>query len=219
MGKIDTKIYLKAALLTFLVFLTGIIIGWYLDENRIRFFSFKLEELQIDFSNLILEQTLYRSFNFSKEELCFFYKEKTPKLAEEAGKLGNYLEGFRETTKFKLEELELLKNKYFITNLQLWIYIKDLREKCGYNVTTILFFYTSKERCNDCIAQGIVLNRYKRENPDKFMIFALDSDSKIGIISTLKYYFNITVLPTTIINEKVKLEGFYDYYSLKEFIE
>ncbi|MEM0333597.1 MAG: hypothetical protein QXX30_04040 [Candidatus Aenigmatarchaeota archaeon] len=219
MGKIDTKIYLKAALLTILVFVVGIGIGIYLDSIRIGFFASKLEEFQIDFSNLMLEELFFKSFEIENEKICEIYNEKTTKLAEEAGKLGSYLETFKETTKLKSYDLEILKQKYFLTNLQLWLHMKNLREKCNYNVTTILFFYTSLYRCDDCIAQGIILSRLKKQNPEKYMIFAIDADSKLGIVSTLKQYFSVNYLPTIIINEKVKLEGFYSEEKLKEFID
>jgi len=103
-------------------------------------------------------------------------------------------------------------------NLQLWLYFRDLREKCNHNVTTILFFYTSQQKCDDCVAEGIVLSRIKKQDPEKYMIFALDKDSKLGIVSTLLSYFNVTQVPTMIINEKVKLEGFYSEEELKNFI-
>ena len=47
MGKINTRIYLKAALLTFLVFITGVAIGWYLDESRVSFVKSRIDELEI----------------------------------------------------------------------------------------------------------------------------------------------------------------------------
>lgn len=219
MGKIDTKIYLKAALLTLLVFSIGIGIGIYLDSLRLNFFSNKLEEFQIDYSNLLLEELFFKSFDFDEKRICEIYIEKTNKLAEEAGKLGSYIESFKETTKLRAGEFEILKQKYFLTNLHLWLHMRNLREKCNYNVTTILFFYTSLGRCEDCIAQGAILSRIKKRNPEKYMIFAVDVDSNLGIISTLLQYFKVVKTPTMIINEVVKLEGFYSEEELKNILD
>jgi thiol-disulfide isomerase/thioredoxin len=216
MGKINIKIYLKAALLTFLVFITGIVIGWYLDESRVSFVKSKIDELEIGFSNLALEENFYRSIATDSRTLCNIYISKTNDLAFQAGKLGSYLESFREISKFGLHDIESLKNKYFVLNLQLWLYMRKLREECSYNATTILFFYTSVKKCDDCIAQGIVLDQLKKKDPNKYMIFAIDFDSKLGIVNALRVYFNITQVPTLIINEKQKLEGFTSKQKLEE---
>jgi len=96
------------------------------------------------------------------------------------------------------------------------MYIRKLREECNYTATTILFFYTSINKCEDCIAQGIVLNQLKKKDPEKYMIFAIDADSKLGIVGTLKTYFNVTKVPALVINEKQKLEGFVLRQELEE---
>jgi thiol-disulfide isomerase/thioredoxin len=216
MGKISTRIYLKAALLTIAVFITGVAIGWYLDETRVYFVKSKIDELEISFSNLALEEEFYRSVATDSKTLCNIYISKANELALQAGKLGSYLESFREISKFGLHNIESLKDRYFILNLQLWLYMRKLREECNYNATTILFFYTSLKKCDDCIAQGIVLDQLKKKDPNKYMIFAIDADSKLGIVNALRVYFNTTKLPTIIINEKLKLEGFVSKQELEE---
>jgi len=216
MGKIRVNVYLKAALLTFLVFVSGIAIGWYLDEARVSFVKSKIDELEISFSNLALEEEFYRSIASNKDTICNIYISKANDLALQAGKLGSYLESFREISKFGLHNIESLKDKYFILNLKLWLYMRKLREECNYNTTTILFFYTSMKRCEDCIAQGIVLDQLKKSNPEKYMIFAVDVDSKVGIVNALKVYFNVTQVPTLIINEKQKIGGFISRQELEK---
>ncbi len=219
MGKISTKIYLKAALLTLLVFISGIIIGWYLDETRVSFVKSKIDELEISLSNFALEEEFYRSVTTDKKTLCNIYISKANDLAIQAGKLGSYLESFREISKFGLHNIETLKERYFILNLRLWLYMRKLREECNYDVSTILFFYTSAKRCEDCIAQGIVLNQLKKDNPEKYMIFALDVDSNLGIINSLKIYFNVTKLPTLVINENQKVEGFITKQEIEKLLK
>jgi len=131
-------------------------------------------------------------------------------------KLESLLESFREISKFNLHNIEGLKDKYFILNLKLWLYMRKLREECNYNTTTILFFYTSVKRCEDCVAQGIVLDQLKKSDPEKYMIFATDVDSKLGIVNALKVYFNVTHVPTLIINEDQKIEGFVSRQELEK---
>lgn len=219
MGKVRTHIYLKAALLTLLVFVSGIAVGWYLDETRVSFVKSKIDELEVSFSNLALEEEFYRSVVTDSKILCNIYISKANDLALQAGKLGSYLESFREISKFSLHNIESLKDRYFILNLQLWLYMRKLREGCNYNATTILFFYTSVNKCDDCIAQGIVLDQLKKKDPNKYMIFAIDVDSKLGIVNALKVYFNVTQVPTLIVNERQKLEGFVPKQELEEISE
>jgi len=216
MGKIRTRIYIKAALLTLLVFISGVAIGWYLDETRVSFVKSKIDELEISFSNFVLEEEFYRSVATDSKTICNIYTSKASELAMQAGKLGSYLESFREISKFGLHNIESLKDRYFILNLQLWLYIRKLREECNYNATTILFFYTSLVKCDDCIAQGIVLDQLKKKEPENYMIFAIDVDSKLGIVNALKFYFNVTKVPTLIINENIKLESFISRQKLEE---
>jgi hypothetical protein len=218
MGKVSLNVYIKAAILTALVFISGIAIGWYLDSQRVVFLQSQIDKLQISLSSLALEETFYNSINMNKEMLCEVYVSKANEVSIEAGKLGSYLEGFREITKFNAHEFEILKNKYFISNLQFWLYMRRLREECNYSVITILYFYNVKN-CEDCAAQGIALTSLKRGDPEKYMIFALDIDSDLGIVKTLVKYFNVTKAPTIIINEKIKLEGFVPKEKIKDVVK
>ncbi|MGC9059286.1 MAG: thioredoxin family protein [Candidatus Aenigmatarchaeota archaeon] len=219
MGKISLNIYIKAALLTALVFIAGIAVGWYLDSQRIVFLQSKIDELQISMSNLALEESFYKSVDMDRKTLCEIYTSKANEISVEAGKLGSYLESFKEISKFNVKEIEILKDKYFVSNLQLWLYMRRLREECNYSAVTILYFYTSVSKCEDCMAQGIVLDRLKKENPEKYMIFALDIDSNLGIVKALTKYFNVTSVPTVIINEKVKMEGFSSKEKIEEVVK
>ena len=96
--------------------------------------------------------------------------------------------------------------------------ILNLKKNCDYNTTTTLYFYKINN-CDECVAQGFVLDSLKRTYQSGIMIFAIDKDTDLGIVNTLKTSYNTTTFPFLVINENVTLSGFRDEKNLRTYIQ
>lgn len=217
MGKISFKLFIIAAALTAIVFSSGILVGWVLDSNRVAIVQSQIDDLAINFQNLDLENLIYQTFR-NETFVCSIYTTKAESLSKQADQLAEELNSFKEINQFQLSKLDFFKKRYTLMNLGFWLQLVNLKKNCDYNSTTILYFYTTKP-CDECVAQGIVLDDLKRKSPEKLMIFAIDSDLNLGVVNLLKINYNATKMPTLIINEKNKIEGFVNQATLKDYLQ
>jgi len=215
MGKVNTQVYITAAFLTFAIFVAGIIIGWLLDQNRVNSITSQIEDIQITMDDLRLEDQFLSTIEDTSS--CSLYLSRVQSLSKKTDELASELDTYKGLTYFQAEAIDKLKNKYTILNLDLWLQIVNLRKNCGYNFTTVVYFY-SLESCVQCQAQGIVLDAMKKENPGNLMIFAVDSNLDLEIVELIKNNFNVSIAPTLIINEEETFEGFINSKRLNEII-
>ncbi len=206
MVKANKKVLIGAAILTALVFLSGLAVGWVLDSTRVAMLQSQISSLQNQFSSLSLENSFTSSLK-DQSILCTVSLERSTQFSEEAGNLENTINNFQLTNQFQQNQITELKTQYTLVNLQFWLQMRNLRENCNQNITTILFFYNVRN-CDACVAQGLVLDSVKKSNPSHIMIFAVDQGLDLGIISLLESTYNITTTPSIVINEKQIVQGF-----------
>ncbi len=211
-AKVSKNIFVTAAVLTALVFSSGIVLGWYLDHNRVSILQSEIGDLQASFTNLDLENSVYQSLN--QTSLCNIYIDKATKFSGEADRLGNMINDFRIVNQFERDDIDALKKKYTTINLQFWLQMVNLKKNCDYNTTTILYFYKISD-CDECVAQGIVLDSMKKNYQSNLMVFAIDRDTDLGVVNLLKTVYNVTSVPSIVIDENLKLDGFYNETSIR----
>lgn len=80
----------------------------------------------------------------------------------------------------------------------------------------MLFFYSNDEnKCGDCDQQGFILSFVRKKYPNlNVHVYSFNFDINNPAISTLKHYYNITTVPSIVIDEKAYL-GYRDV----DFIE
>jgi hypothetical protein len=213
MGKISTKVYIIAGLLTAIVFLGGVGLGWVLDYNRVSVVQSQMDALQLDFQNLQLENSF--ALALGDNSTCSLYSSKAVSLSAQTDRLANELDTFGSINQF--QSLASLKKRYTLLNLEFWTQLTNLQKTCGYDATTLLYFYTvdPNRPCNECIAQGLVLDALKERAPDRVMVFAIDYNLDLGIVRTLIATYNITRAPSIVVDGKQVIGGFTDRAALE----
>lgn len=212
-----TKFIILSIILTFVFFLIGIYIGirifeFFYSEELLR----KIEHLYVqakalneeiesnkgilllDFLNneakcKLLKNTIEKVRNYSfnviaknmpyrLEEYEFYYKPS-----------GEYL-------KLKNEYMKMMSTAYFLT--------VKYKKECDNSLLTLLYFYSSN--CGiECINQGKELDKLRElDLENNVYFFIIDKDWELNEIKFLNENFNVTIVPTIIINEKYALTNF-----------
>lgn len=204
--KISKKKYFIAFIITIIIFLSGLFLGFTLTKQRISQVEQVDSVQQLGYESIQLQYLLLK--NLETEENC----PAAIKTLE-----NNIFE--LESTRLKLESyigqslnendpnFVTIKRKYTLSEIRYWLLTKEAEKICKKNFISILYFY-SNNNCNDCGAQGTILNFIKDKFEEKTLIFALDSDfkSKEPIIDVLEKAFKIERTPTLIIAGE-KFEG------------
>jgi len=195
--KINFSKHLAVIVSVALIFLLGIIFGYFLTNKNLKEFKRTQEELKNEFLNMELENMLISEFpcNIPVEEI-----------GSKRSELGKRLDSLEKSLGKNSEDLIALKQEYSSLSIKQWVFINQLEKKCKRNITMILFFYSNKDNTEESENQGLILDYFYEKHRDNVMIFALDFDLDNVGIKILKNVFNVTKTPTLIVNN-IKVEG------------
>lgn len=210
MVKVSWKVYGIAAILTVVIFFSGIGLGYYINKEKYDTIKLEFEKLRLSQHDTEMEFILLSSFGESSCETLKYELEKTTSLASELGSKVTYYDTIELN---KVPEFYNLKREYILILIRYWFYWESFKESCNSTANTILYFY-SIENCSECQDQGYILSYFKDKYPDQVMTFSLDLNEDLYSLNLLKNYFNVTKAPTLIIN-KVKYEGLKDKSDLE----
>jgi hypothetical protein len=199
MRKISKTRYVSAALLTFLIFFFGLLLGFFFENVRISKMYEELQVKKIEFTDLNLQNKYidYLSDSSNCDAMYGLYYKSMEDLDDKRIQLENYYN----MAKIKTDEYLNLKKEYTISSLEYWLLAEKLKNQCNSDYSIILYFYGTEQQCEKCDDQGVHLSYIKKMLNDKVLVFALDSNMK-GTIDLLKETLDVKSLPTVIINDK-----------------
>src|SRR3990167_2726454 len=93
-------------------------------------------------------------------------------------------------TEFNTNDLEYLKRSYFLLEIKDYLLMKRLTEKCGIKPTFILYFYSTKDACEECQRTGYVLTALRDKYTD-LRVYSFDYHFDLGAISTLVSIYKV----------------------------
>lgn len=197
---VRSKLYLVAAMLTFLLLVSAFMFNWYFNQIREQEIKKGLLDLQTSISESQLELLYLDEF---VKDGCSVLEESRKitidKLVETNRKLMRYKEYLISDIEFKR-----LKSEQTILYVKYWMLAIKLRERCKTNVTTILYFFDAYSA--NSLKQGYVLDSITAQYESNILVVPLDYNFDSGIIKILAAQFNVTKTPTVIINEKIKID-------------
>jgi hypothetical protein len=213
--RIAWEFYVFSAAITIFILFMGIYLGIFLSKGKIEELQSELTSLKLKQEDLVFELTLLTLNN--KNVSCNLLTQALEKVIDEAGKLGDRVSLYETTEKIKDESFYELKKDYTLTLVRYWFYVEEIKKNCGKsNLVTVLYFY-SNQNCFDCLSQGTILTYMKQKYPQNLMVFALDYDINLNIISSLKRVYDVQKVPSLVINGE-KYEGLVTLEKLSEIL-
>jgi len=195
------NIYLKAFLLSLSIFLIGLFIGIGLETYLASSWLNKASEIESSVQEMELEMLYFQNLNesYSCDFLTEIVRKTNNNLDVLAGQLSQYSEG---NIIFTRQDIEGLKRRYTSLLIKDWMLQERIKRNCGTKIFTILYFY-DREGCDNCLIQGNVLSSLKYSFTEKLMIFPIDIKVENSMKDVLLKRFNITIMPSLVIDEKV----------------
>lgn len=193
------SVYVKALVITLVLFAGNYFFVKYLDESRAQDLQaqFLALEDEMQSSRVLL---LYTQAYNKSVEVC-------PALESQANAQINRLYdlfGRLQQTESSsvLSDTSSIKTRFILANAELWIYLQQLNSLCSNNrITPILYFYPDKVDCVECRAQAQVLNEI-RDGCKNVRVFAFPTDLGIGVVDAIKNRYAISTTPSIVVNEK-----------------
>ncbi len=201
---IDSKKYIYAFLITALIFGTAIFVSTKLTDK-------KVENVR-DIENRVSLDILSSETQFAllAETSC---KDIGPGfLSKELGPLGEKLSYAENQGGFDSQDVESLKRSYFLLEIKDYLLMKRLTEKCNIKPTFILYFYSTRDKCEDCEKMGYVLTTLRDTYPD-LRVYSFDYNYDLGAVQTLISIYKVnSQVPAIIVNGT----PYYGFHSIEE---
>lgn len=209
--RFSPSIFIVTFAIATLLFIVGILIGSAMTERKVSQILDLSESLRLEMQDLELQGQL------SEQNPCSSYLLYS--LGEKIDDLGSRLTMLEDQLGKNDASIIELKKPYTLLVMQHYFLIKKRIAACHENYTIILFFYSNKqEQVDKSKEQGYVLDYLaKKYGYETVKVYSLDSDLGIGIIGALKDEYNVTEIPTTVINDKIFV-GFHSQDELEKEI-
>ncbi|MDO8424015.1 MAG: hypothetical protein Q7S54_00200 [bacterium] len=200
----DSRKYLMAFLITALIFSTAIFASSMLTGKKVEDVRAIENRVALD---ILSSET---QFALLAETSC---KDIGPGfLSKELGPLGEKLSYAENQTEFNTGDIDSLKRSYFLLEIKDYLLMKRLTEKCNEKTFFILYFYGTKDKCDDCEKMGYVLTALRDKYPE-LRVYSFDYNYDLGAIGTLTSIYKVKPdLPALIINGK----PYYGFKTVEE---
>ncbi|MFT4261683.1 MAG: hypothetical protein ACMXX9_04600 [Candidatus Woesearchaeota archaeon] len=197
--KMDWSKHAVVLTITILVFFTGILLGSYLNTNKLNELNELSEELRVSAMSSELEFAILTDNPCKVTEYGF--------LNEELDDLSGKVEFMENQLGRNNQEVIKLKNFYSIVQLRHYLLMTKLTEQCDLNTSNIVYFYSNEGDCPECNEQGFILSYLKNLYP--INIYSIDINSQNNAVRALKEVYDIETAPSFIIDG----EPYYEFQS------
>lgn len=217
--KVQTDAFLKAFILTIIVFLLGIFVGYLLEANTLSSVKEDYSNLEIDLTDLDLQSTYYQ-LSTSSPEFCSAALESNLKFADESYEFGLKLDRLEQTNKLDIPLIND-KKKYVLSKLRFWFNSIQLKKECGFDYHTVVYFYSqfpdpkTKAKQN---TQSAVLSELKEKHGNNIMLIPMAMDLDLASVNTIVDQYGIDSVPAVIIDESVVLLGVQSAEDIENYI-
>jgi len=193
------SVYVKALIITIVIFVGNFFFIKYLDDSRAGEVQARLEKAEEELQSARLLLLYSQAFNNSPE-ICPLLETRTNEQINRLYALYQELQSVSNTNVFT--DTSRIKTRYILSNAELYLYAVQLKKTCGYaGMDPILYFYPDKQDCVECRAQAQVLDKL-RDDCNNIRIFAFPTDLNISIADALKERYAISQTPAIVVADK-----------------
>lgn len=212
MNNVDWKKIFVTLLITASLFLTAIYFSNYLGDKKINQVKDAQDKISID---ILSSET---RFALLKQSSCEVLKGDSI-LSDELTSVGSRLEFLESTLGAKNEDVVGFKKYYSILEIKDYILMKEVSARCKLIPHFVLYFYSTKDNCSDCVKQWYVLTEIRNKYPD-LRLYSFDYDIDLSAVRSLIQIYKIkdTELPALVLDDDL-LTGFHSIDDLESRVK
>jgi len=192
---VSTGRYVQTLIIAVSIFVLGFFLGFYISEMRMESMLSRYEDLRLKITGAILQGSVLEGELCKYDVLGITGKEKV--------ELGKEVQEMEDTRGKTDEEVLRLREDYSLLSLNQLLLVEKWNKECSKNISVIIFFYSNTKNVTDSDNQGFVLDYIYAKYPDKISTYVFDVDIENPAIDVLMKKYNISVVPTLVINENV----------------
>lgn len=212
------NIFIKTTVITVIIFILGILVGLWLDNNRLNEIKDSITSMDIEWNDARLQNVFYQKIS-NQSNSCENAINSNLEFNSRIYQEGVEIEKSEVMNKFT-PEIVYEKRRYALLQLQFWSNSIILKESCNANYSSVVYFYSffDESKKIDQDIQSIILSNLKKECGNNFILIPLPLDLNISTIDFIKSSYKINSAPSILINEKTVLEGIQDREELLKYV-
>ncbi|MEQ1561246.1 MAG: hypothetical protein ABL899_00825, partial [Nitrospira sp.] len=195
--------YFFSFAITAIIFATAILTSNYFANKRVVDIRGIQDKIAID---ILSSET---QFSLLEESSCKDIGTGT--LSTELGTLEDKLSYTEKDRGSDDAEVQTLKRYYSLLEIKDYLLMNKISEKCKKTPLSIIYFYTSDDKCSDCQKEGYVLTKLRETYPE-LRVYSFDYNSDLSAVKTLVNINKVKGdLPAIIIKDK----AYYGFQSIE----
>jgi phosphomevalonate kinase len=213
------RIFLESFMIAVIIFVAGFSLGFFVETFRTQKLINNYTEYEVQALDLKLQNYYYQIMDKSS---CDAAIEQNFKFADDLYTNGLAL-GKAEETNQITNRLLSEKKRYVLLKTELWLNTVLLKNKCEAKFDTIVYIYSGDPANSAKVAEQKVISNIlkdiKEEKGNKVVLLPIAGDLKLQAVELQKRVYNITSLPSLIINEQIVLEGYRSAREIKSYLK
>lgn len=210
------RVFVTSAIITLLVFLAGVGLGYWLDRSRVSDVLGALRQNELDLESFLVERQFVDALG---GDSCAVLEPRFRDLAKNLGVLGRTLTQYEAKRIFAQIDYDYLKARYSVLEIRTYLLLLELQKRCtGQPRAGILFFYKVDDE--NSIRQGYVLDAIvQRYGESRINVYSFDRDFKVEPIDLLERHYNVTSSPALVINNRIVKNSFVSREELEKLLK
>lgn len=207
---VDWKKYLIVFLVTTSIFLVANLLSNYFSDRKVEELKSIQDKIAMDILSSETQYSLLSELSCKNVPDSF--------LSAELGELARKLE-WSEQNLGKTSEVVHLRNYYSLLQIKDYLLMKKVSARCGTESAFILYFYTTRDNCSECVKQGIVLSNLREQYP-QLRVYSFDYSTELSAVKAMLAIYKIedTKLPALVVDDEV-LTGFQPLGDLEQKLQ
>jgi len=217
MEKSQKYIFLQALIITFIVFNIGIFMGNKLESSRIN----KINQWYLESDLELLDQKIQSDAFGLIDFDCDLLVRENIRFADDIYEQAQIIEEYEKASRIN-NEIVIQHKRYDLLRTLFWINSIKIKEKCNPDYHNLVYFYKYNEpSLEQKSKQNVISNllfQLKQEKQDKIMLIPIAADNNLFAINLLIEEYNITELPTVLIDEKIKIVSINELEEIDKYL-
>jgi len=216
--KSEKHVFWQALVLALIIFNFGIFLGYMLESSRVGKVSRLYAESELALLDIKIQSEL---FDFGNDIDCGIAIKENINFANKIFEEAKILDKFEKSSRIT-ENIKLQHRKYDLLRTLFWINSIKIKRRCNATFHNVVYFYKYNEPSLEQKAKQAVFSRLlgqlKEKYAEEVMLIPIAADNNIVSVDMLLETYNVTELPTVLIDEKIKLTE-VSTYDLEKYLE
>ena len=206
------NVFFESLVIALLILLLGFLLGAYIESLRANRTIADYKQFEVGALDLKL-QNYY--FQIMDQTTCGVAIKQNLIFADKIYSSGLLIDKYEKANELS-ESLMLEKKRYVLLKTELWLNSMLLKKKCNNPFHTVVYLYENNANNAKDAEQSAVsdtLKELKDKEGNNIILLPIAGNLELDSVSMQMQIYNITYLPSVIIDEKTVLKG---YHSLEE---